>query len=51
LGISVEEAGGDELVEDAEGEGWKNGEEDIVEGERPGLVDDGAGEAVLEGVL
>jgi len=51
LGVAVEEAGGDELVENAEGEGGKDGEEDVVEGESPGFVDDGAGEAVLEGVL
>lgn len=51
LGVAVEEAGGDELVEYAKGEGGEDGEEDVVEGEGPGFVDDGAGEAVLEGVL
>ena len=35
LRIAVEEARADELVEDAHGEGWENGEEDVVEGERP----------------
>lgn len=51
LGISVEEASRDELVEDAESEGRKDCEEDVVEGESPRFVDDGAGEAILEGVL
>lgn len=51
LGVAVEKAGGDELVEDAHDQWWEDGEEDVVEGERPGFVDDLAGEAVLERVL
>ena len=51
LGIAVEKAGRDELVEDAHDERGKDGEEDIVEGERPGFVDDLTGKAVLERVL
>jgi len=42
LRVAVEEAGGDELVEDAEGEGREDGEEDVVEGEGPGFHDYGA---------
>lgn len=51
LRVAVEQTGGDELVEDAEDEGRKDGEEDVVEGERPGFVDDFSGEDVFEGVL
>jgi len=51
LGIAVEEAGGDELVEDAQDEGGEDGEEDVVEGERPGFENDLAGKGVLKGIL
>lgn len=51
LRIAVEEAGGDELVEDAKGERWEDGKEDVVEGEGPGLHYHGARKAILEGVL
>ena len=51
LRVAIEEAGGDKLVEDAHDQGRKDGEEDIVEGEGPGFVDDFAGEGVLEGIL
>lgn len=51
MGVAVEEAGTDELVEDADDKGREEGEEDVVRGEGPGFVDDFAGEAVLEGVL
>ena len=51
LRVAVEEAGRDELIEDAEDEGGKDGEENVVEGESPGLEDDFAGEGVLKGVL
>jgi len=40
LRVAVKEAGGDELVENADGERRGNREEDIVEGERPRLEDD-----------
>jgi NADPH:quinone reductase-like Zn-dependent oxidoreductase len=51
LGIAVKKAGGDELIEDSHDERWKDGEEDIVKGERPGFVNNLSGEAVLERVL
>ena len=51
LRISVEESRRDELIEDAHGEGRRHGEEDIVEGERPRLVNDLSGEGILERVL
>ena len=40
LRIAVKKAGGYELVEDAHDDGGKDGEEDIVERQRPGLEDD-----------
>jgi len=39
------------LVEDADDERWKDGENDVVQGKSPGLIDDLAGEVVEEGVL
>ena len=51
LWVPVEEAGGDELVEDAQDEGGHEREDDVVEGEGPGFEDDLAGKAVLEGIL
>ena len=35
LWISVQQAGADELVEDAHGQRWEDGEEDVVEGKGP----------------
>ena len=51
LWVAVEEAGGDELVVDAHDKRGKHSEEDVIEGEGPGFVDDFAGEGILEGVL
>ena len=51
LRVAVEKASGDELVEDAEDEGGKDGEEDVVEGEGPGFENYFAGERVLKGIL
>lgn len=51
LRVSVEETSGDELVEDAHGEGGEDGEEDVIEGEGPGFVDDLTAEGVLECIL
>lgn len=51
LRVAVQKAGRDELVEDTEGEGRKNGVEDVVERKSPGLVDNFTREDVLEGVL
>jgi hypothetical protein len=51
LRVSVEQAGGDVLIKDADGEGWEEGEEDIVEGQGPGFEYDLPGKGVLEGVL
>ena len=51
LRIAVEEAGGDELVEDAHDKRRENGEEDVIEGKSPGFEDDLTREGVLEGVL
>lgn len=31
LGVSIKKSGGDELVEDTHGYGWKQGKKDIVE--------------------
>lgn len=39
------------MVEDADDERWKDGENDVVQGKSPGLIDDLAGEVVEEGVL
>jgi hypothetical protein len=39
------------LVEDANNERRKDGENDVVQGKSPGLIDDLAGEVVEEGVL
>ena len=51
LWVAVEEASGDKLVEDAHGQWWKEGKEDIVEREGPRLVDDLARKGVLKGIL
>ncbi len=51
LGVAVEEAGGDELVEDAHDERGKDGEKDVVKGEGPGFKDDLAGKGILKGIL
>ena len=51
LGVAVKEAGGDELVEDAQDKGGEDGEENVVEGERPGFENDLAGKGVLKGIL
>lgn len=51
LRVAVQQAGRDELVEDAHDEGGKDGEEDVIEGERPGLDDDLSGEGVLKSIL
>ena len=48
LGVAVEEAVGDELIEDTHCERGKDGEEDVVEGEGPGFVDNFSREGVAE---
>ena len=40
LGVAIEDAGRYELVEDTDDERGKEGEEDVVKRERPGLVGD-----------
>lgn len=51
LRIAIEEAGVDELIEDAHGKGREDGEEDVVKGEGPRFVDDFAGKGVLKRIL
>jgi hypothetical protein len=51
LRVAVEQAGRDELVQDTEDKGREDRVEDVVKGQRPGFVDDFAGEDVLEDVL
>ena len=51
LGVAIEQAGRDELVEDAQDERGEDGEEDVVEGQRPGFKDDLARKGVLKGIL
>lgn len=48
LRVSIEEAGRDELVEDAHHEGGKDGKEDVVERQSPGLHDDLPGKGILK---
>jgi len=51
LRIAVKQSGRDELVEDADYKWWKDGEEYVIEGQRPGFEDDLSREAVLERIL
>ena len=51
LRVAIQESRGDELVEDTDDEGWEDGEDDVVQRERPGLVGDLTGEVVEEGIL
>jgi hypothetical protein len=39
------------LIEYSHGEGWEDGEENVIKGQRPRFVDYLSGECVLEGVL
>lgn len=51
LRVAIKKAGGYELVEDSHDKRRENCEEDIVERQSPGLVDDLAREGILEGIL
>lgn len=51
LWVSIKEAGGDELIKDTHGERWEHSEEDVVERESPGFVDDFSREEILEHIL
>lgn len=51
LRVAIEEAGRDELIENAHDERGKDSEEDVIEREGPGFKDDLARKCVLEGVL
>lgn len=51
LRVSVQQTCRDELVEDAHDEGWQDREDDVVERERPGFVDNFSREGILEHVL
>lgn len=51
LRVAIQESRRDELVEDTDDERREDGEDDIVQRERPGLVGDLTGEVVEEGVL
>ncbi len=51
LGVAIEEAGRDELVENTHDQRGEDGEEDVVKRERPGFKDDLAGKGVLKGIL
>lgn len=51
LWVAVEQAGGDELIEDTESQGRQDRVKDVVEGESPGFVNDFTREDVLECVL
>lgn len=51
LWISVKHPRGYELVEDADNKRRKDGENDVVQGKSPGLIDDLAGEVVEKGEL
>ena len=51
LRIAIEDAGRDELVKDADDERREDGEDDVVQGQGPGLVRDLARKVVEERVL
>jgi hypothetical protein len=51
LGITIEKAGGDELVENSHRHGWCDSEQHIVKGQSPGFEDDLSGEGILERIL
>ena len=51
LRVAIQESRGDELIEDTDDEGREDGEDDVVQRERPGLVGDLTGEVVEEGIL
>ena len=48
LRVTIEDTGGDELIEDTDDKGRKDGEKHIVQRERPGLERDLAGEVIEE---
>lgn len=48
LWVAIEETGRDELVKDSHHDRGKKGEEDVIEGERPRLIDHLARKRVLE---
>lgn len=51
LRVSVQQACRYELIEDAHHQRWHDGKDDIIEGERPGFVDNLTREGVLKHVL
>ena len=51
LRVTIQDSGGDELIKDPDDEGRQNGENDVVQGQRPRLVRDLSGEVVEERVL
>lgn len=51
LRVAIQYAGGYKLVEDTDDEWGKHSENDVVQGQRPRLVGDLAGEVVEERVL
>jgi hypothetical protein len=51
LRIPIQDTGGDELVKDADDERRQDGENDIVQGQRPRLIGDLSGEVVEERIL
>jgi hypothetical protein len=51
LRVPVQHSGADELIEDADDERREEGEDDVVERERPGFVGDLTGKVVEERVL
>ena len=48
LRVTIEDTGGDELIEDTDEKGRKDGEEYVVQREGPGLERDLAGEVIEE---
>ena len=51
LRVAIQESRGDELIEDTNDERREDGEDDVVQRERPGLIGDLTGKVVEEGVL
>lgn len=49
--VPIKDTGGDELIKDANDEGRKNREKDVVERKRPRFICDLPRKVVVEGIL